>query len=414
MRRIIASLDFGSNELKLVVAEIVKKKLNVLSAVAVPSKGIKKGYIKDIEMTTKSLKDLFMRVNNELEVNIDKVIVNVPANYTEMTLARGSVKIDEETKVVKNNDIIDAMNKAVDKVIPENLYVVSVMPTSYLINGETVVKNPINMVASSLTVKSVIVTVPKTELNNIKTCLENVDVTPIDYIISPIADYYECKCEKTINDIGAVINIGEETTNISIFNHGVLTNLEVLDVGGLNIDNDIAFIYKVSRNDARFLKENLGNATTKFASNNETEVVTDRVGQTLSINQYEISEIIESRLADLINLIKKQINLLTKKEISYIMVLGGVSELTDFNLLIEDKFGNISNVSNVSELGVRNNKFSTCMGMIKYYNNKMKLKNIDFSILSIEEQELLGSANRKVNIKENSILGKIFGYFFDN
>ena len=45
MRRIIASLDIGSDTIKLVVCELYNNKLHLLAASSVKSKGIKKGII---------------------------------------------------------------------------------------------------------------------------------------------------------------------------------------------------------------------------------------------------------------------------------------------------------------------------------------------------------------------------------
>ena len=45
MKEIISSLDIGSSTVKLVVGEMYKDELNVLSASEVKSKGIKRGII---------------------------------------------------------------------------------------------------------------------------------------------------------------------------------------------------------------------------------------------------------------------------------------------------------------------------------------------------------------------------------
>ena len=52
--------------------------------------------------------------------------------------------------------------------------------------------------------------------------------------------------------------------------------------------------------------------------------------------------------------------------------------------------------------------------MIKYYDSRLKLRNSEFSIFTSEEEEDLGGKHKKLNISENSLLGKVFGYFFDN
>ena len=45
MRKIMASLDIGANALKLVVAETVGEKLNILGVSTIPNNTIKKGKI---------------------------------------------------------------------------------------------------------------------------------------------------------------------------------------------------------------------------------------------------------------------------------------------------------------------------------------------------------------------------------
>ena len=120
-----------------------------------------------------------------------------------------------------------------------------------------------------------------------------------------------------------------------------------------------------------------------------------------------------SKLEKLLNLAKKQINLLTKKEISYIIVTGGVTEIADFRNIMNYVFKD-AELGTVLEIGARHNKYVTGVGLIKYYDSRLKLRNRDFSIFSISEQEELSGIHKKVNISDDSLLGKLFGYFFDN
>ena len=120
------------------------------------------------------------------------------------------------------------------------------------------------------------------------------------------------------------------------------------------------------------------------------------------------------RITEIINLAKKQINLLTKKEISYIILTGGVTESVDFDILMDELLGNLGHIEKVEEIGARSNKYGTAIGMIKYYHSRLKLRGIDFSILNEEEQEELCGSGKKANVSDNSILGKLFGYFFDS
>ena len=63
------------------------------------------------------------------------------------------------------------------------------------------------------------------------------------------------------------------------------------------------------------------------------------------------------------------------------------------------------------EMGCRHNKYSSSLGMIKYYHDKLSFRNKVASTVDVESQEELIN-NRKSN--NSSILGKIYGYFFNN
>ena len=166
--------------------------------------------------------------------------------------------------------------------------------------------------------------------------------------------------------------------------------------------------------DANYIKENFTCADIHMARPSESIVIKDINGDDRKISEYEATNVAISRLKELAGLIKKQINLLTKKEISYIIITGGVTNLPYFEHFIQDNFKDLANYEVVKELGVRDNRYSNVVGAIKYYNSRLKLRNVEISIFDLEQQEELGGTSKKVNISENSLLGKIYGYFFDN
>ena len=118
-----------------------------------------------------------------------------------------------------------------------------------------------------------------------------------------------------------------------------------------------------------------------------------------------------SRLSEILNLTKKEINHLTKKEISYIIFTGGLTECRDFDAILHETFGDDVTLGNIVEIGVRNNKYSSCLGLLKYYAYNAKLKDKDYSIFSIDEQQELSGVN--LANQNDSVIGKLFGYIFN-
>ena len=413
MRKIIASLDIGNHTIKLVVGEIVRGKLNILACVDTPARGIKKGFVINPESAILALEEVFKKGEEQIGLPIKKVIVSVPSNGIECFLSEGYTSINNESGIVTSNDIIRSMQAAVYNKIMDNRELVSILPTKFLINDNEVTANPLSMHADKLNVKAVVVTVPKKNVTPIIKSLEKIGVEVVDITIGALGDYYEFKTNKNINEVGAVINIGASKTTVSIFNKGIITSSEVIDMGGDNIDYDLGYVYKINRKESLLIKETIALADKNIAQANEAVIVEDKNGDKIKINQYSASEIVMSRLEEILNLAKKQINLLTKKQISYIIVTGGVTETAEFKNVVDYVFKNAS-IGEVREIGARHNKYATSVGLIKYYDSRLRLRNRDFSIFSIEEQEELSGIHKKVNISENSILGKLFGYFFDN
>ncbi|MCI8394354.1 MAG: cell division protein FtsA [Bacilli bacterium] len=414
MRKIIASIDMGSNSLKLVVGEFLRNKLNILAVAEESSIGIQFGKVINKEEVVVALKKVFAKAEDMIGLPIKKVVASIPSQNATLEISEGKTTITNEDRCVKSIDIVRAMQAASYNKIKQDDELACIIPIGFKIDEERVLLNPINENAEKLEVKTLLITVPKKNVHSLIDCIEKIGVEVIDIAPTSLGDYACFQNSSLKNDIGAIINIGQDTTTVSVFNKGIILNTAVIELGGRNLDNDIAYVYKLTLSDARHVKEKLGLAHNRLANPENKMEVTNKQGEIIKVDQYEVSSIINSRLEEILKLVKKQINLLTKKEIHYIMITGGVTEMSDFALLIEEIFGHHAKIASVAELGARDNKYSASVGLMKYYENKLQLRKKEFSIFSLEEQEELSGYGRKVNFSEDSILGKLFGYFFDN
>lgn len=413
MRKIMASLDIGANALKLVVAETVGEKLNILGVSTIPNNTIKKGKIINKEELVNKLKELFKDINDRLGFEVTKTLVIVPSSSAEFTLGTGRVDVKSEDGVISACDIVSAVKKSAYHVVQDNMELVTIMPINYTLEDGTKVLDPKNLISKTLEVKTVIISALKSEVYDYLECLEKINVDVVDIAFASIGDYYQFRNKEFDKQVGAIINIGEQTTCVSIINKGVLTNTSTTYLGGSNVTNDIAYIYKIDKEKAKDIKEEFALAHKRMAIAAETINIKNKEEKNISINQYEVSEVVESRLKEILNLAKKQINILTKKEISYIILTGGVTETKDFNLVAESIFGKNVTLGNIHELGVRNNIYSSVVGLIKWYDYNQKLKNREYSLLNIKEQEEFSKLSNGEELSSNGVIGKVFGYFFD-
>ncbi len=410
MKEIISSLDIGSSTVKLIVGEVYNGKVNVLSVSEVKSKGISRGLITNPEEALISLKELFRRSEEMMNININKVILIVPSYYAEFMITQGSSTVTNEEGKVHSADIVRSLQACVYNKVPNNKEFVSISPIEFLINDDKKVKNPSGMKADKITCKAVLSLAPKKSIYTAISLLDNMGISVVDINFGSVCDYFEFKTPDMDKKNTAVINIGEEKTEVSIFKKGILIETENIEMGSKNIDRDICYIYDISRPRAIELKEKFALCHKRNASTSWSEDVLNNKDENIKINQYEISEIIYSRLREILELAKKQINLLTKLEISYIIITGGSTAGNDFNLVSEEVFGDIKTYK-VSEIGCRHNKYSSALGFIKYYHDKLSFRGkLAYTVDKDAQEELVN--NRKSN--NSSILGKIYGYFFNN
>ena len=161
------------------------------------------------------------------------------------------------------------------------------------------------------------------------------------------------------------------------------------------------------------LYKKLGLGSSKNANNLEKIELKDNNGDKLIINQVNLSEIIESRVNEILSMAKKQINTLTKRKISYIICTGGIANIGDFDLNVLEVFGKNARVGYINIIGIRDTRYASTLGLIKWYDYNAKLKNYDYSILSLEEQEEFSREESEAKTSSNSIIGKVFDYFFE-
>ncbi len=413
MREIIASIDIGSSKIKMVVAEMLDERLNVLCAIDEDARGVKKGNIVEPDECEYAVKKILKHAEDILNVKITKAIVNVSEESADFKIGEAKITITSEDKEITASDVSRVLQASVRNNIMKSNELVTVIPIIFKVD-DAKTHNPKGMRGMVLAVKSVVVSVPKRDIFLVAKCLEKCGVEVVDIMLSSIGSYYAHHNESTDTETGVIVDCGAECIKIGIFNKGIIINNLVIGYGGKNVDNDISFIYKLNDDQSKKLKENLALANKRYANAKEKETLVTTLGEKITINQYELTEVVMSRLHEMLNLAKNEINYLTKKEISYIIITGGLTEFKDFPLEIESVFGHTATIGKLNIVGARDNKYASCIGMIKYFDYKLKLREREYSVLSQDDLDILSGNNDKKLISSDSILGKVFGIFFDN
>ena len=415
MKKIYAAIDIGTYTIKFVVLEYYNSKFYVLASHQIKSKGIKKGLIVEPNLVVDSIKEGITEINSMLGINIKKVIVNVPDYNVNFKLVTGLTDV-EENNTVTSNDISRVIKNSIYNKLDENQELVTMVPIEYKLDDE-IISKPLSKNGQKLEIKGIMISTPKKNIYSVLSVLEGVGLEVVDIVVNGLSSYYEVRDDKLDKQNGAVINLGHETVTVSIFENGKLVNNETLQIGGINVEKDLAYVFGVSVFDGRILKEKFASSHKRFCQLNEIYEVKNTIGEVIKLNQLEVSGVVMSRMVEILNLAKKQIRLLTNQEINYIVLTGGLTEIKSFKNLAYEIFGKDVIIYTVTTLGCRDNSYVNAIGMIKYFATKMELRGKEVSMLNIEEETALITPNNKLkkdNLKDNIIVNKIFGNFIAN
>ena len=411
MRHIYTSIDIGSDTIKIIVCELYSGRLNVLACTSTKSKGIKRGLITNVNEASASLKEALNEIESMLGVKIKKALVSVPTYFADFNFVKSEIKIDNEEHIITSNDISQVIS-ATTLNVNNGKETVAILPIDFKVDDKVTSNSPINMKGEVLGVRAIIASTPRKNVYSVLKLLESKGIEVVDISLNSIGDMFSFKNKDNESKLGAIINIGADTTTVSIYNKAVIVKSSIIAIGGSAIDNDISYVYKVDLKNARKLKEKFALAYKRHANVSEICEVDTTYDEKIKINQFEISELVERRTEEILKLAKKELNILTNKELQYIIITGGTSNLQDLQYLADEVFTKMARITDLKMIGIRNNKYSSSVGNIVYYITKLKLREKKYSMFSESDADELVSVKKNKQMTNESMLGKVFGYFF--
>lgn len=331
--RYICGLDIGNTKVCAVVGEIDEDGLEIIGIGVSPSKGIRKGVIVDIEHAVESIKSAIKEAEINTGREIDSVYVGIAGLNVKIFDNYGAVGIKNEE--ITSLDIEQAIESAKTSYIPVDREVLQVIPASYTIDGQNGIKDPVGMKGTRLEAKVHIITVPVSYMQNIIKCCEKAGIEIIEIVFQPIASA-EAVLTDDEKELGVVVADIGGTTDIILFKDGRLLNFSVVPVGGNHFTNDIAIGLKVTVSEAERLKKNFGYSIAHMV-NKEDMIDIIQAGQERKISARCLSEIIQPRAEELIELISNELQCMSAYDIasSGIVLTGGGSLLRGLDRIAE-------------------------------------------------------------------------------
>ena len=386
---IVAGLDIGTHSIKALVVQKKQKDWELLSYAEIPSFGLRKGAVVNVEETAKNVQMIMAGMEKDCNKKINSVFVNIGGSHLYVTPSDGIISVSRADQRISKEDVDRVLQAARAINIPSNEEVLDVFPREYVIDDQKGIKKPEDLTGVRLEAKVLLLCVFSPYFINLTQAVLNSKLQINDVVPSPLAAAKAVLTPQQ-KELGvALIDIGAATTSLAVFEEGELMHLAVFPIGSANITNDIAIGLKTEVAIAESIKKQHG--TCMFAKTDKDKSDQGRKkievfdkSSSLNFTKKNLVDIIEPRVSEILDLVQKELKKINRQGMlpGGVVLTGGgakipkIKELTKETLKLSCEIGVPKQIIGLQE----DSSLATVAGLV--------LGGVDFD----EEEGILGVA----------------------
>lgn len=339
-KEFIVALEIGSTK----ITGIAGKKnldgsISILAVAKEDSKAcIRKGVVYNIDKTVQCLTNIINKLKNTLKTEIKYAYVGV-GGQSILGVKNTILKIMQQEDVV-TQDMVDELMDANRNMTYNEQEILDAVTQEYKIDKQYQTE-PVGVLCNRIEGNYLNILWKKTYYKTLKKCITDAGIHIADMFIAPLALADSILTENEKRSGCALVDIGAETTTLSVYNKNILRHLCVIPIGANNITKDIASL-EIDEEDAEKIKLQYGSAYTKSEEINPNTKY--EVNHDTQIDSVKLINIIEARVEEIIRNIEFQIPEQYQGKLSGGFILtGGGANLRD----IDTAFKNIMNINKV-------------------------------------------------------------------
>lgn len=386
---IIVSLDIGTSKVRIIIGEFSQGTLNIIGIGTAESRGIKKGAIVDIDQTVYSINEAVSSAERMVDIKIDEVYVGIAGNHIDLQLSKGVVAVSSDDREISEDDIDRVIQASEVVAIPPDKEIIDVVPKEFIVDGLEDIKDPRGMIGVRLEVVSTIITGSKTIIHNLKRTIEKSGLKIAGFVYLPLATSQIALSKDEMNLGTVLVDLGEGTSTISIFEQEELVKSVVIPVGGEYITNDISIGLRTQMDIAEQVKLKYGTANIDNASR-DVQFKIPVIGANLEkeFTQVELAYIIEPRVREVFQIVEYEVKkngYKTDIPGGYVLT-GGVASLNAILETAREELLPSVRIAIPNFIGVKDSSFTNGVGIVIYasknnfYSNKKnKYRNASYS-----------------------------------
>lgn len=366
--RFMLGIDVGTQYIRAVALSEYQGEISVIANSEVKNNGgMSKGVITNLTGPVESLNRAIVVIDQTSGKSLKTAYTSINGSQVGVVKTQGMISI-MGGEAISPNDLKRIQEMSLAGVIPNNREVLKIIPTNYIVDGQTGIRDPLGMNAMKLEMQASVISALAPSCINLRKLTENVSVDSLELVPTAIASARLVLTEQQKDNGVAVIDLGASTTSIAVFMDGFLQHYAVLNAGANNITNDLAIGLAINPSVAEEIK--LRYVSADFLESDKAIVT--RIGdETVSFTKDEVNQIVRERLIDIFEHVEKIL-----KQAGYaqklpegLVIVGGGAMMRNLDKFVKDLLGMAVRIGKSTEkLGgvfdlVDNPKYTTALGL---------------------------------------------------
>jgi cell division protein FtsA len=300
-KRIISAIDVGTTKVCTLIAEVGDNgQMRVAGVGNVPSKGMHKGMVVNINEAKETIRDSIKRAEQSSGYKVESAYIGVTGRSVTGQNNKGVVAVTRNDRLVRPDDLRRVLQNAQSVKMGADQKILHMIPRHYGLDGQDGVQNPIGMHGFQLDTETHVITAAAASVQNLVKCIRGVGVDVEDLVFEALASSEACLTEDDKMAGTILADIGGGTTDISIFKDGSIWHTAVVPVAGYQMTRDIAIGLGLPFEVAEEMKKKYGTALPVY----EGKADNDSIAQNgHNISYQGLCDIIRARMEELLRLI---------------------------------------------------------------------------------------------------------------
>ncbi|MFM7731583.1 MAG: cell division protein FtsA, partial [Flavobacteriales bacterium] len=335
---IIVGLDIGTTKIACLVGRLTENnKMEILGVGRSESVGVQRGVVTNIEQTVNSIRMAVEQAERESGVNIKTVNVGIAGQHIRSVQQRGMYMCNRVADEITREDVSQLISDMHKVHLLPGEKIIHALPQEFSVDGENGIKNPVGMSGIRMEANFHVITGQITAIGNIYKCVQRAGLEVKELMLEPLASSAAVLSDEEKEAGVALVDIGGGTTDVAIFQDGIIRHTTVIPFGGNIITEDIRTGCTIMKNEAEALKTQYGSALATEAESAIICIKGLRGRATREISTKVLADIIQARMSEILELVHYEIRNsgYEKKLIGGIVLTGGGSQLKHMKQLVE-------------------------------------------------------------------------------